>query len=119
MLANSASDTLLCINVRPQNIIIVRPGKNRLGTDRAVFLADKAGPAKRPGQAFRPVNAGSADFDRAFCAEVAFAKLFGKGKRPDYRSRANISASDAIKLAAACADAIVHHRRPEIFKTIL
>ena len=89
------------------NGIELLPGKNGFGAYGAVFLADDAGLVHRPRQAAAAIQKGGTEPYRSLAGELAFTVFLVEGYRPDGAGGADVSAGDAVVLAAAGAGAIV------------
>ena len=95
------------------------PGADGLGADRAIFLADNAGPVHGPRQATTAVDEGGSDLDRPLIGEPFAAQTFIQADGPDGRRRAQMAAGNTVKLATAGADAKIEGRGPQAFESAL
>ena len=96
--------------------IVQLAGKNCLGADRAIFLADDARPVHGPGQAAAAVDKGCPNYYRALLNILAQPLAFFETDGPNGSCRAKIATGDAIVLAPAGADTKIEHRCPQAFQ---
>ena len=80
------------------------PRKDRLGTHRTGFLADDAGFVHGPGKASAPVHESGPQPDGAGLGEIVFSLFFVHGDGPYGGCGTDMSAGNAVVLAAAGAD---------------
>ena len=98
------------------NNIVKLPSEDGLGTDRAIFLADNAGPIHRPGQTAAPIDKGGADFNGTLFGVSVKPLALRKADRPNRSCRTKIAAGNTIVLTATGADSKIEHRRPQAFQ---
>jgi hypothetical protein len=93
------------------------PGKNGLGTYRAIFLADNTWDIHGPGQTAAMVDKSRSDAQRPALGKGASAHSLIDAQRSQRCGRAHMAAGHTILLAAAGADTKVQHWRPKAFCT--
>ena len=95
------------------------PGSDCLGADRAILLADNAGPVHGPRQTAAPVHESGSDFDRPQIGEAVSAQSFVQTDGPDGRRRTQMATGNTIKLTAAGTDAEIKGWGPQPFNSAL
>ena len=90
--------------------------KDRLGTDRAIFLAHDARPVHGPGQAATAVDKCRTDFYGSLISMAPDPLAFFEAEGSDRSGGAKMAAGDTVVLTSAGADSKIEHRCPQAFQ---